>query len=437
VKASIGLRRESVDATEKRAPLTPQQVSRLTGEFNLRVVVQPSSLRVFSDDEYARSGAEISEDLTGCGIIFGVSEIPIEHILPGHAYCFFSRTIKAQRYNMPMLRHILESGCTLLDYELVTNDSGSRLIFSGDFAGMAGMIDCLWALGRRLDEEGVGNPFRDVLHTPRYPSLEEARRSVIRLGQRIRDDGLDEGIAPFVCAFTGKGRASRGAQRIFDLLPAVTIRPDDLPTLASSGAYSGNAVYKVEFGKADLYAPADSDARFDEDAFDARPAGFRAKFHRYLVHMTMIVNGIEWTPRYEKLVRREHLRDLYRGDPGPKLKVIGDVTREAGGSFESTVRVTSQRDPAYVYDPHEGKDMPGFTGNGPVVLAVENLSAELPREASRSIGQALLPHVPALSRTGFDRPFDDLNLPECFRRAVIAHGGRLTRNFRYLNEYLL
>jgi alpha-aminoadipic semialdehyde synthase len=437
VKASIGLRRESVDATERRAPLTPEQVLRLTSDFDLRVVVQPSSLRAFSDEEYARSGAEISEDLTGCGIIFGVSEIPIEHILPGHAYCFFSRTIKAQRYNMPMLRHILESGCTLLDYELVTNDSGSRLIFSGDFAGMAGMIDCLWALGRRLDAEDIGNPFSDILHTPRYPSLEEARRAVIRLGHRIRDDGLDESITPFVCAFTGKGRASRGAQRIFDLLPAVAIRPDDLPSLASSGAYSRRAVYKVEFNKADLYAPVDPDSRFDADAFDARPAAFQAKFHRYLPHLTMIVNAIEWTSRYQRLVRREHLQDLYRGKPGPKLKVIGDVTREVGGSFESTVRVTSQRDPAYVYDPHEGKDIRAFTGNGPVVVAVANLPAELPREASRSIGQALFPHVPALSRTDFNRPLDELNLPACFAKAVIAHGGRLTGNFRYLNEYLL
>ena len=255
MKITVGIRRESADATDTRAPLTPDQVNRLTGEYNIGVTVQPSNLRIFSDDEYRAAGADLADDLGGCRVIFGVSEIPIEYIQDGQVYCFFSRTIKAQRYNMPMLRQILESGCTLLDYELVTNEIGSRLIFTGDFAGCAGMIDSFWALGKKLELDGIDNPFSSIRQTRDYSSLEDAKKEVRELGRRIQTDGLPRSIAPIVCIFAGRGRVSKGAQQIFDLLPAVEIRPDDLPTLASSGSYSSNAAYKVEFLKSDLYEP--------------------------------------------------------------------------------------------------------------------------------------------------------------------------------------
>jgi alanine dehydrogenase len=435
LKVSVGLRRESVDATDTRAPLTPEQVARLTREYDIGVTVQPSNLRVFSDDEYKAAGADLAHDLSGCKIIFGVSEIPIEYIQREQVYCFFSRTIKAQRYNMPMLRQILESGCTLLDYELVTNEMGSRLIFTGDFAGRAGMIDSFWALGKKLELEGIENPFASIRQTRDYRSLDEAKEHVRELGRRIQTTGLPQSIAPFVCIFTGRGRVSKGAQQIFDLLPAVEIRPDDLPTLASSGAYSPNAVYKVEFLKSDLYESIDSGSKFDTNDFEARPSGYRGKFFQYLEFAAVVVHGIDWTPRYTRLVIREQLQDLYRTPS--KLKVIGDLTRDVEGSFESTIRSASLEDPVYVYDPDTGQAVSGFEGHGPVVLAVEKLPAELPRETSDSIGKALFPFVPDLARASFDKPVDELEIPASFKKAVIAHRGKLTEHFRYLNEYLL
>ncbi len=435
MKITVGIRRESADATDTRAPLTPDQVNRLTGEYNIGVTVQPSNLRIFSDDEYRAAGADLADDLGGCRVIFGVSEIPIEYIQDGQVYCFFSRTIKAQRYNMPMLRQILESGCTLLDYELVTNEIGSRLIFTGDFAGCAGMIDSFWALGKKLELDGIDNPFSSIRQTRDYSSLEDAKKEVRELGRRIQTDGLPRSIAPIVCIFAGRGRVSKGAQQIFDLLPAVEIRPDDLPTLASSGSYSSNAVYKVEFLKSDLYEPIDSGSKFEADDFEARPSGYRGKLYPFIQFATIVVNGIDWTPRYARLIVREQLQDLYRKPS--KLKVIGDLTRDVEGSFESTIRSASLDDPVYVYDPDTAQAVSGFEGRGPVVLAVEKLPVELPRETSDSIGQALFPFVADLARANFGKPVEELDIPASFRKAVIAHRGKLTEHFRYLNEYLL
>lgn len=434
----IGIRRESVDGTERRTPLTPEQVSRIKREHDIKVVVQPSKLRVYSDDDYTEAGAVISDDLSGCNITFGVREIPIEHIAPGGVYSVFSHPRKVQRYDIPMLRHIIESGCTLLDYELVTNESGKRLILFGDFAGYAGMIDSLWILGKRLEYEGIANPFSIVKQATEYDGLEEAEEAVSHLGEQIRTEGLPDEITPFVCAFTGRGHVSRGAQKIFNLLPTVEIRPDDLPTLASSGAYSKKAVYRVEYRKSDLYQSFDPDAKYSPEQSDVRPGSLTGRFHRSAEYATMIINGIMWSPRYPRLLTREHLSEFYYGrDRNPRLRVLADITCEIEGSIEFTVRTTTSENPAFVFEPATRRVINGYKGDGPVVLAIDRLPAELPQAVSESFGSALLPFVPDLSRTDFSQPVENLDIPEPFRKAIIAHRGLLTENFRYFNEYLL
>jgi alanine dehydrogenase len=437
MKNTIGIRRESVDVTERRAPLTPKQVAKLAVEYDLDVIVQPSSLRFFPDEEYASAGAEISDDVSRCNVLFGVKEIPIERIEPGQVHCFFSHTIKAQRYNMPLLRQIVESDCTLLDYELVTNETGQRLIYFGDFAGYAGMVEALWALGKRLEWEGMASPFGVVEQTKSYDTLAQAQEAIAQVGRQIQKEGLPDKITPFVCGFTGRGHVSKRAQEIFKLLPAVEIRPEDLPTLASSGAYSKNAVYWVEFRKPDLYEPFEPDSGFDPDEFDQKPGKFHEKFHRYVEYLTVMVNGIFWSPRSPRILTRDHMCQMYARDPNPKLRVIADVTCDIEGSIELTVRSTTSENPVYVYEPVTGQVIPGFAGDGPVVMAVVNLPSELPGEASDSFGKALLPFIPAMARADFTQSIDGLDIPAPFKKAVIAHRGVLTENFRYLNAYLI
>jgi len=117
--------------------------------------------------------------------------------------------------------------------------------------------------------------------------------------------------------------------------------------------------------------------------------------------------------------------------------LIADVACDIEGSIELTVRSSTSDSPVYVYEPVTGHVIPGFAGNGPVVMAVDNLPSELPGEASDSFGKALLPFIPVLARADFTRSIDDLEIPAPFKKAVIAHRGVLTENFRYLNEYLI
>ncbi|MCA9787867.1 MAG: hypothetical protein KC488_15060, partial [Candidatus Cloacimonetes bacterium] len=154
----IGIRREDKSRWERRAPLSPDVVAELSSLSGARFVVQPSAIRIYSDGEYQAAGAELSENLRDCDILFAVKEIPLEMIYQGKVLLFFSHTIKGQSYNMGLLRRMVEQGVTLIDYERIVDDKDRRLVFFGRHAGYAGMLDALAALGERLDMEGHDGP---------------------------------------------------------------------------------------------------------------------------------------------------------------------------------------------------------------------------------------------------------------------------------------
>ena len=54
--------------------------------------------------------------------IFGVKEVPMELLLPEKTYFFFSHTIKAQEYNMPLLDTLLSKNVRLIDFECIKSE---------------------------------------------------------------------------------------------------------------------------------------------------------------------------------------------------------------------------------------------------------------------------------------------------------------------------
>lgn len=439
MKNCIGIRQENKDLTERRAPLTPPQVQKLIAELGLKVLVEPAANRVFSEEEYRRAGAVITQDLRESNIIFGIKEIPKENLAPRQTYIFFSHTIKGQPHNMPMLKKIMELGDNLLDYELVKNEQGIRQIFFGNFAGYAGMIDSLWALGERLRWEGFETPLHHIKPAHRYPSLGEAENAIREVGREIQQKGLPRELVPLVCGFTGYGRVSKGAQHIFDLLPVVQIPAQELSTFMQKGDFSANTLYKVEFHERDMvrlkadYSPGHT---FDLQNYFSHPEKYEGQFAQYVPHLTMIINGIYWEPRYPRLVTKSSLRELFRQESRPRLRVIGDISCDIDGSIEMTVKATNSLNPLYVFEPFSEKISDGWEGPGVVVMAVDKLPAELPREASDFFGNSLLPYIPQLAAADFGQPFPQINLPEMFKKALIVHQGALTPDFRYLEQHL-
>jgi len=432
----FGIRREDKNEWEARVPLTPAHVKTLGQNFKLKFIVQPSPIRAFKDQEYREAGAQIDEDLNACDIILAVKEVPERLILPGKKYIFFSHTVKGQKYNLTMLKRLVDLRTTLIDYERIVDDKGKRLVFFGKYAGIAGMIDTLWALGRRLKSEGTYTPLADIAQALKYSDLESAKKSISTIGENIKRNGLPSSLTPLVIGFAGYGNVSGGAQEIFDLLPFEVIKPADLAGFCRQGSISNKKLYKVVFTEADMVQPKDPQAMFQLQDYYSHPEKYDSRFEEYIPYLTVLVNAIYWDARYPKLITRDYLQKFYQSGQPQILKVIGDITCDIEGSVECNLAATTPGDPVYVYDPITRSIHPGIEGRGPVVLAVDNLPCELPRDSSAMFGDVLYNFIAKMSTTDFSQPFESVNLPPELKRATILYDGQFAPDYTYMAKFI-
>ncbi len=430
----IGIRHEDKYEMETRTPLTPRHVERLIKQKKLDIIVQTSEKRVFSDEEYIRAGAKISKDLKKCSVIFGVKEMPVSFFEPEKTYVFFSHVIKGQAYNMPMLKRMMELRCNLIEYEKIVDEQGKRLIFFGKYAGLAGMINSFWALGLRMKHDGYISNLLKSKQAHLYHSLKEAKDDVSAVGQLIAEKGIPEELRPFVIAFTGYGNVSQGAQEVCGLLPVKEISPEKLLDLHHRKNLPNNIIYKVVFHEEDLYEQINGEP-FDLQDYFANPHNYRSRFEKYLPHISMLINCVYWDKKYPRLITKEYLKKAFSKGK-PRLKVIGDISCDVEGAVECTLKSTEISDPIYVYNPHTGEIKSGYEGEGVVVMAVDILPAELPRDASAGFGDVLINFVKPISDADFNEAYEDLDLPKAIKKGLILHNGELTPDFKYLEEFI-
>ncbi len=432
----IALRREDKNLWERRTPLTPAHIEQLLQQHDIRLLVQASTVRAYSDAEYTEAGATLTEDLNAAEVILAVKEVPVDLLQPHKTYLFFSHTIKGQPHNMPLLRQLLNLKCQLIDYERILDHQDRRLISFGEYAGQAGMIDTLRALGQRLAWEGMVTPFADIRSTYEYCDLSTAQHAMKLTGQRIVQEGLPLELTPLVIGIAGYGNVSRGAQEILDLLPVHQISAAELLTLAEAGEADRNVIYKVVFREEDTVEPRVKGHTFELSDFFQHPERYRSRFEMYLPYLSALVNCIYWDTPYPRLLTKAAARRLYGLDVRPKLRVIGDISCDIEGAIEPTVKATSPDLPTFVWDPLADTTIDGVAGEGPVIMAVDNLPCELPTESSTAFGEALMPFIPALAACDFRIEFEQCNLPAELKRATIVYHGELTPAYRYLEKFI-
>ncbi len=429
----IGIRREDKNVWERRVPLTPAQVRRLKMDYGIKFVVQHSEIRIFRDDEYRQAGAEVKDDIADCPVVLGIKEMPSDFFRANKTYLFFAHVVKGQPHNMAMLKRMMELNCSLIDYERVTDDQGTRLIFFGRFAGIAGMIDTLAGLGKRLEVSGLKTPFTDVKLAHEYGRVEVAKDEIARIGERIKKDGLPDNLAPLVIGVTGYGNVARGVGEVLSSLGTTAVRPEELPDLINNR--NTKTIYHVVFREVDTVEPKEPGRRFDLQEYYARPELYCSKFEKHLPYLTVLVNCIYWDSRHPRLLTKEYLtRALTTGDL--RLTIIGDISCDIKGSIEATVKATNPGEPFFVYNPFQDRAIAGVKGQGIPIMAVDNLPCELAIDSSAEFGKALLPFVPVLAQTDFKMDLDRLELPAPLKRALIVHQGKLTRNYEYLEKFL-
>ena len=397
---SIGLIREGKVPPDKRVPFSPAQVREIQQLFpGISLQVQHSELRCYRDDEYAALGIPVTEDVSGCDILMGIKEVPVDMLVAGKTYLFFSHTIKKQPYNRKLLRAILDRNIRLIDYETLKDTQGNRLVAFGRYAGIVGAYNGLWTYGHKTGAFSLRRAYEcfDV------NDLKLELRKVVMPGVKI--------------ILTGSGRVARGAMETLDTAGIRKVSPQDFLERTWD-----EPVY-VQLGSADYHFRKEG-GDFNRFEFHSNPERYGSRFTDFIRVSDILLAGAYWNPKAPVLFTREDMLQ-----PWFRVSTIADITCDIRGSVPSTVRASTISDPVYDYDPATGTEAPPFSGAGKfTVMAIDNLPCELPRSASEEFGHDLIDRIL--------KPLLDGDIDHIIERATIAENGRLTSGFSYLQHYV-
>ena len=181
-----------------------------------------------------------------------------------------------------------------------------------------------------------------------------------------------------------------------------------------------------------MVEPKNSKDIFEIQDYFNNPHKYKSKFEEYIPYLSLIVNAIYWTEDSPRFLTKEYFK-LKRNR---KLDVICDITCDIDGAVEFTVKSTESDNPAYVYNPEDDSITDGFSGEGILDIAVDNLPTELPRNSSIEFSNSLNKFVSGIVNADFTKNFNEVDLPPEIKRAVIVYKGNLTEDFKYLEEFI-
>src|SRR5436189_397330 len=266
----IGLIREGKIPADNRVALTPAQCKWIhRNSSDVEIIAQSSAVRCFTDREFENAGVKVKDDVSECDILMGIKEIPVDQLLPGKTYLFFSHTKKKQPHNQKMMQAILDKKITLIDYECLEHEDGQRIIGFGFFAGVVGAHNGMMAYGNRtglfkLDRVYKQRSFRELIHT--YFGLKLSNVKI---------------------AVTGSGRVAHGILEIMNLMGIHEVEPDEY--IKKRFAYP---VY-TQLKGADLYR-SKKDGGYDREEFHITPENYECKFLPYATQTDILMNGVYW-----------------------------------------------------------------------------------------------------------------------------------------------
>jgi len=400
-KIKLGILREGKVPPDKRVPLSPKQCKIVQAKFpNVEVIVQPSPIRSFKDEEYISEGIKMSEDLSSCDIIMGVKEVNISDLIPNKKFLFFSHTIKKQAYNRKLLLAILEKKIQMIDYEALKDKNNKRIIGFGRYAGIVGCY----------------NGFRTFGLKHKLFTLKEANKCLDRkeVEQELKKVVLPASTKIVV---TGFGRVGHGAKEILDLLPIKEVSPNEFLTDTFTTAVFTQLEVEDYYGKK-------NGAEFDKKEFYSNPELYKSTFPRFTKIADMYIPCHFWNNASPYILTKEVLKD-----PACKLTVVADISCDIDEPIGCTIRPSTIVDPIYGYNPTtEAED--DFTKEGVIaVMAVDNLPCELPLDASQDFGNELIKYIiPALLQ---EDPDDIIG-----RGSETSLQGNLMPRFEYLRDYV-
>jgi len=397
-KFNIGIIREGKIPPDNRTPLTPRQCMELEELYpQLDIKIESAPFRCFSDEDYKKFGVEVVDFANDSDLLIGIKEVPVDKLVPGKTYMFFSHTHKKQSQNRKLLQAILAKRITLIDFELITDEHNARLIGFGRWAGIVGAHHALIMLGER---------------TGRYKMKPASQ--CLNL-QEITDQYHNLEFPPAKIVITGGGRVASGAIEVMKSAGITLVdKLDFLTKTYEKPVYTilhSHDIYYLEEGKA-----------VDKPHFYQYPQLYKSDFKKYTRAADILINCIFWNPQQAQLFNIEDAKE-----EGFKTKLIADISCDIDGSVPLTIEASSINNPVFGYYPSTGLMGKPYQPDSIDIMAVPNLPNELPRDASRDFGfivkETLIPKL-------ILDPHDVL-----FERATITKEGRLTPRFAYLQDY--
>lgn len=395
----LGIIREGKNPPDKRAPFTPLQTEEIEQRFpNVKVVVQESAVRCFKDDEYRELGIEVAADVSDCDILMGIKEVPTAQLLEKKTYLFFSHTIKMQPHNKKLMQEILKKKIRMIDYEVLKDKLGNRLVAFGRFAGIVGAYNGLWTYGKRYNQFSLRRAFECFDVNDLKIELRKVK------------------LPPVKIILTGAGRVGKGAMETLDTVGIRKVNPYDF----LNNTYN-EPVY-VQLSSADYHTRKEG-GHFNREEFHQHPERYNGDFVKFTRVADILLAGAYWNPKAPVLFKAEDMLS-----PDFRIRIIADITCDIGGSIPSTKVASTIPDPIYDYDPATDSVKPPLSSEKFVtVMGVDNLPCELPRSASEEFGRDLLDRIL--------QPLLVKDVDKIIERGTITKDGAVTSGFSYLKEY--
>ena len=394
----FGIIKERKNPPDRRVVFTPEELQRLQKEHpEAQIKVESSDIRIFTDEQYANLGIEVATDISDCDVFFGVKEVPVDALIPNKKYFFFSHTIKKQPHNQKLLRAILDKKIDLYDHETIVDAHFKRLIGFGRYAGIVGAYNGIRAFGIKFE----------LFTLPKAETLPGKDALVERLKRQI--------LPPIKIVLTGHGKVGNGAKEILDAMKIKEVSAENyLTKIYSEPVYTQIDVLdynKRKDGKV-----------LDKNDFYKNPTEYISDFERFTKVSDIFMAGHFYGNDAPVILTLEMLQANDN-----KIKVVADISCDVDGPIACTIKASTIAEPLFGFHPMENKEVDVFHPAAIVVMSVDNLPCELPKDASEGFGEMFMEHViPAF----FNGDKDGI-----LERAKVTENGKLTERFRYLQEY--
>lgn len=395
----FGIIKERKNPPDRRVVFTPEEASQLLKEHpEAEIKVESSDIRVFTDEQYQEKGLNVVEDLSDCDVLFGVKEVPVEALIPNKKYFFFSHTIKKQIHNRKLLKAILEKNIDLYDHETIVDKDFRRLIGFGRYAGIVGAYNGIRAFGIKFE----------LFNLPKAETLSNREELIVRLKRPV--------LPPIKIVLTGSGKVGMGAKEILDAMKIKEVSVENF----LSKKYDG-PVY-VQIDVLDYNKRIDGSEGRKED-FYQNPEKYTSDFERFTKVADIYMAGHFYGNGAPVILTQEMLQSKDNN-----IRVVADISCDVDGPIASTIKASTIAEPLFGYLPSEHKEVDVFHPGAIVVMSVDNLPCELPKDASEGFGEMFMEHViPAF----FNGDKDGI-----LQRAKITENGKLTERFKYLQAFV-